>query len=76
MIRKTSPTMRFAESRYVELASLQRSVGSSNRRLQDKEIAIRPSAFGSCGGVHRSCRYSRFCNCEFFQLPLHRVAAV
>ena len=64
MVRRTCTRTRVAELRYVELASLQCPISGDNRRLQDKEIAMGPSAFQSCGsGIRGSRQYSRLCNC-------------
>ncbi len=66
--------MRFAELRYVELASLQRPVSGGNRRLQDEKVTSASSTFQSCGSsIRGSRRYSRLCNCQVFQLPLPRT---
>src|ERR1700737_3908247 len=76
MVRRTCAKMRFAEVRYVELASLKRSVSGGNRRLQDKEVASASSTFQSCGSsIRGSRRYSRLCNCWVFQLPFPRVTS-
>src|SRR5258706_357630 len=45
MVRRTRNEMRLAKLRNLELASLHRPVSGSNRRLQDKEIAVGLSAF-------------------------------
>jgi hypothetical protein len=62
MVRRTRNKMRLAKLRNLELASLYRPVSGSNRRLQDKEIAVGLSAFQSCGGSSCSRRVSRLCN--------------
>ena len=53
MVRRTCTKMRFAELRYVELASLQRPVSGGNRRLQDEEVASASSTSQSCGSSIR-----------------------
>src|ERR1700730_3459935 len=73
MVRRMRTEMRLAELRNLEPASLHRPMGGSNRRLQDKEIAVASSTFQGCGSsIRGSRRYSRICNCEVFQLPLPR----
>src|ERR1700730_8643469 len=73
MVRRTRTEMRLAELRNLEPASLHRPMGGSNRRLQDKEIAVASSTFQGCGSsIRGSRRYSRIRNCEVFQLPLPR----
>src|ERR1700688_91058 len=76
MVRRARNEMRLAELRYVKLASLQCPVSGGNRCLQDEEIAMGSSGFPSWGSssICGSPRYSRLCNCDFFQLPLRRVA--
>src|ERR1700737_3429378 len=77
MVRRTCAKMRFAEVRYVELASLKRSVSGGNRRLQDEEVPSATSTFQSCGSSIRDSRgYFRLCNCEVSQLPLPRVTSL